>query len=133
VEEAKESILICRELGIKVKMCLILGLPGEPPDILDKTFRFLEEVRPDYANVSGFCPAPGSPIFDNRAKFGINRIDTDWKKHAHLMMRFSNEEHFGLPFDYEETGPWGRTFSNAAIINNIKTVQMFLRENGMSY
>jgi radical SAM superfamily enzyme YgiQ (UPF0313 family) len=133
VEEAKRSISLCRELGIKVKMCLILGLPGEPVDILDRTLRFIEEVHPDYVNVSGFCPLPGSTIFANRAKFGIKNIDDDWKRHAHLMMRFSNEEHFGLPFSYEETTPWGTGLNNTAIIDNIKTVQVFLRENGMSY
>ena len=133
VEEARRSILLCRELGIKVKMCLILGLPGEPADILDRTLGFIGEVRPDYVNVSGFCPLPGSTIFANRAKFGIRSIDSDWKRHAHLMMRFSNEEHFGVPFNYEETTPWGKGFSKTAIINNIKMVQAFLRENGMSY
>jgi radical SAM superfamily enzyme YgiQ (UPF0313 family) len=133
VEEARRSILLCRELGIKVKMCLILGLPGEPDDILDRTLRFISEVRPDYVNVSGFCPVPGSTIFANRAEFGIRNIDSDWKRHAHLMMRFSNEEEFGVPFDYEETTPWGRGFSKTAIINNIQKVQAFLRGNGMSY
>jgi anaerobic magnesium-protoporphyrin IX monomethyl ester cyclase len=133
VEEAKQSISLCRELGIRVKMCLILGLPGEPEDIVDRTLRFISEVHPDYVNVSGFCPLPGSTIFADRAKFGIRNIDSDWNRHAHLMMRFSNEEHFGVPFNYEETTPWGKGFSKTAIINNIKMVQAFLRENGMSY
>jgi radical SAM superfamily enzyme YgiQ (UPF0313 family) len=133
VEEARQTIAICRELDIKVKMCLIFGLPGEPADILDQTLRFIEEVQPDYVNVSGFCPLPGSPIFYDRARFGIKEIDPDWNRHAHLMMRFSNEEHFGLPFSYEDKTPWGTSFSNAAIMRNIKTIQVFLRENGRCY
>lgn len=133
VEEAKQSIALCRELNIKVKMCLIFGLPGEPEDILDQTLRFIEETQPDYVNVSGFCPVPGSHIFYNRARFGIKEIDPDWNRHAHLMMRFSDEEHFGLPFSYEEKTPWGTSFSGGDIMQNIKTIQVFLRENGRCY
>jgi radical SAM superfamily enzyme YgiQ (UPF0313 family) len=133
VEEARQSIAHCRELDIKVKMCLIFGLPGEPADILEQTLRFIEEAQPDYVNVSGFCPVPGSPIFYDQARFGIKEIDSDWNRHAHLMMRFSNEEHFGLPFRYEDKTPWGTSFSNGAIMQNIKTVQVFLRENGRCY
>lgn len=133
VEDAKGMIIFCKKLGIKIKMCLILGLPGEPPDILDKTIRFIEDTQPDYVNVSGFCPMPGSVIFHNKGEFGIKYINDNWSKHAHLMMRYSDEEHFGLPFEYEANNKWGKTLSNSEITSNIKRLQSYLRNNGMSY
>ena len=136
VGQAGNFLLACREVGIKTKMCLILGLPGEPADIVEKTIRFIEEFRPDYVNVSGFCPVPGSIIFDNPGYYGIKYIDTDWSRHAHLLCRFSDEEdeeYFGLPFEYDEDTQWGKAFSRNEIIENIKQVQHYLQERLMAY
>jgi len=133
IQQVREFFEICREVGIKTKMCLILGLPGEPPDIVDITRAFIEQVRPDYVNISGFCPVPGSDIFNNRQNYGIKYIDEDWGKHAHLVFRFSDEEHFGLPFEYEQTSQWGKTFSRSEIINNIRELQHYLQQYCMSY
>ncbi|MBU1862103.1 MAG: B12-binding domain-containing radical SAM protein [Candidatus Omnitrophica bacterium] len=133
VQQARSFIDTCKSVGIKVKMCLILGLPGEPLNIVESTRKFIDEVQPDYVNISGFCPMPGSAIFKNSTQYGIKYIDNDWRKHAHLLYRFSDEEHFGLPFEYEETTRWGKAFSRADIINNIKELQHYLQEHQMVY
>lgn len=133
LDDVRAFIATCREVGIKVKMCLIFGLPGEPPDILEKTHAFLEEVRPDYVSLSGFCPVPGSPIHRNPAAYGVKSIDRDWSKHAHLLYRFSNEEEVGLPFEYEKETPWGPSFSREQIKRNMTELQGYLRSRGMSY
>lgn len=122
-----------KDLGIKIKVCLILGLPGEPDDIVDKTIKFLEEVDPDYASVSGFDPVPGSPIARQPEKFGIEWIDEDLSKHAHLLFRFADEEEVGLPFRYAPVGPWGKTFSREQIKDNIKVVQHWLKDRNKVY
>ncbi len=133
VREAREFISWCKVLGIKVKMCLIIGLPGEPPDIVPLTKSLINETRPDYVNISGFCPVPGSSIFDNYEEYGIKYIDNDWSKHAHLLFRFSDEEHFGLPFEYRDEWRWGKNFSRTEIMNNIKEIQHYCQELGMCY
>ncbi len=133
VKQARDFIALCKSLNIKVKMCLILGLPGEPQDIVDMTKTFIDDTKPDYVNVSGFCPVPGSDIFQNFRRYGIKSIDKDWNRHAHLLFRFSDEEDFGLPFEYEKTGEWGANFSRSQIIHNIKEIQHYLRENRLCY
>ena len=122
-----------KELGIKTKICLILGLPGESRNIVEKTLEFLEEVNPDYASVSGFCPVPGSPIANNPEKYGIEFIDNDLSKHAHLIYRYATEEEVGLPFRYKEYGPWGKTFTRNEIVENIKIVQGWLNKKSKTY
>lgn len=122
-----------RDLGIKVKVCLILGLPGEPENIVEKTIEFLEEVDPDFASVSGFCPVPGSPIARNPEAFGIEYIDEDLSKHAHLLYRFADDEEVGLPFRYAKEGPWGPAFTREQIASNIMDVQHWLGERGKTY
>lgn len=133
LSQVKPFIAHCHEFGIKIKMCLILGLPGEPPDIVERTITLVEDVKPDFVNVSGFCPVPGSAIASHPEQFGIGKIETDWRRYAHLMFRFEDEEHFGLPFEYCQEAPWGRSFSKQEIIANIKTIQHYLRERKMVY
>jgi radical SAM superfamily enzyme YgiQ (UPF0313 family) len=129
----REFIDNSRKVGIKVKICLILGLPGEPSDIVDKTIKFLDDSNPDFASVSGFLPVPGSPIQRNYKNYDIKKIDTDWNKYGHLLNRFSNEEDVGLPFEYHENTRWGKSFSRKEITENINKVQNWLRDRNMIY
>ena len=133
IENNKRYIELLKKYGIRVKICLIFGLPGESPEVLDRTIHFLEEVKPDYVAVSGFDPVPGSPFFRDAAQYGIKSIDRDLSKHAHLLFRFGDEEEVGLPFEYEAETPWGKSLPRAEIISNIKSVQEYLRRHGMSY
>ncbi len=129
----KTFIENAKKYGIKIKMCLIFGLPGEPRNIVEKTINFIDEHKPDYVSLSGFCPFPGSPIYNSPEKYGIKKIDKNWDNHAHLLYRFSNEEIVGIPFEYEENAEWGKTFTKKEIVQNIVDVQRWLEQNQMTY
>lgn len=129
----REFIDNAKKIGIKIKLCLILGLPGEPKDIVSKTIKFLEDTEPEFVSVSGFLPVPGSPIQKNYKKYGIKYIDNDWNKYGHLMHRFSDEEEIGLPFEYEEDTEWGKSFTKKEISNNIVDLQNWCRSKSMLY
>ena len=129
----KDFIENCKKLNLKVKICLILGLPGEPKNIVEKTIKFLEETKPEFVSVSGFLPVPGSPIAKNPNKYGISRIDNDWSKYGHLLFRFSDEEDVGLPFQYNPNGPFEYNQTQNEIKNNLTNLQNWLKERGMTY
>jgi hypothetical protein len=122
-----------KKAGIKVKVCLIFGLPGEPRDIVEKTIKFLGDIKPDYVSLSGFCPLPGSPIYKNPELYSIKKIDNDWSKHAHLLYRFSDEEEVGIPFEYKENATWGKAFTRNEIKDNIIQTQRWLESKKMVY
>jgi len=132
-KQIRHFIEQCKRVGIKIKMCLIFGLPGEPLDIVEKTMAFIEETEPDYIGLSGFCPVPGSPIFKNPTEYGIRYIDQDWSRHAHLLYRFGEQEEVGLPFEYEKENRWRKTFTREQIQQNIKLTQKWLNERAMVY
>lgn len=133
LDTAKRYIEYCKKYGIKVKLCLIIGLPGEGADVAEKTIRFLDEVQPDYLAVSGFDPLPGSIFFRDRQKYGIKHIDDDLTKHSHLVFRYGDDEEVGLPFEYEEDAPWGKGLTRQQIIENLKIVQQYAREKQLNY
>ena len=134
IDDIKEAIRFSKSKGIKVKVCLIFGLPGEPPDILDITRKFLDETEPDYVNLSTFCPYPGSDIANRPDYYGIKFIDDDWGKHAHHLYRYSDEEDVeGLPFEYEPVNRWGKTFTRAEILRNVREIQHYVKDRAMTY
>ena len=101
----------------------------------DKLFgqKFLDDIKPDYVSLSGFCPLPGSPIYKNPELYSIKKIDNDWSKHAHLLYRFSDEEEVGIPFEYKENATWGKAFTRNEIKDNIIQTQRWLESKKMVY
>ncbi len=133
IDDNRRYIELLKKYGIKVKVCLIFGLPGESAKVVDRTITFLEDIEPDFVAVSGFDPVPGSPFYRDAARYGIKSIDDDLSKHAHLLFRFGDREDVGLPFEYEKNAPWGQALSRNQIIDNIRAVQSYLRDRNMSY
>ena len=133
VDANRRFIEMLKKHGIKVKVCLIFGLPGETNQVVEKTIRFLEEVKPDYVALSGLDVVPGSVFHEHAKSLGIKSIESDLSKHAHLMFRFGDDEEVGLPFEYEKVTPWGPSLSRKEIANNIRQVQQYLRDHGMIY
>ncbi|MEZ5666623.1 MAG: radical SAM protein [Alphaproteobacteria bacterium] len=133
IDANKRYIELLKKHGIKVKVCLIFGLPGESRHVVERTVRFLEEVQPDFVSLSGFDPVPGSPFHTEPEKYGIRWIDQSLEHHAHLIYRYGDDEEVGLPFEYEPDGPFGPALSRREILDNIRTVQGYLRDHNMIY
>lgn len=66
------AIRLLREVGIKSKAFLIVGLPGETETTVNQTIKWIEEAQPDDISVSIFQPLPGSDIYKNPEKWGIH-------------------------------------------------------------
>ena len=133
VSKNRKFIETVKKHGIRVKICLVFGLPGETKNVLEKTIQYIEEVQPDFVSVSGFDPIPGSYFYKNPKEFGIKSIDPDLSKHAHLLFRFGNNEEVGLPFEFHEQAPWGPSLTREDISNNIRSLQRYLGERNMVY
>jgi len=131
--EAKAYIGHLREVGIGVRLNLILGLPGEPDDILQQTIDFVDEVGPSSVLLCLFCPVPGSEIFQNPEKFGIHIDSLDWEKYRWVFSRFSEDELPDFVYHYLETTPWGKGRNNERNYNNYMQCQAMLRERGLVF
>ncbi|HNW36229.1 MAG TPA: radical SAM protein, partial [Candidatus Ozemobacteraceae bacterium] len=76
LETAEQVIAMTRELGIKVHLTLVLGLPGETEQTIKKTWRFVKRVKADYMQFSLSTPYPGTELYEQAAKKGwIEAID----------------------------------------------------------
>jgi anaerobic magnesium-protoporphyrin IX monomethyl ester cyclase len=69
----------CRELGIRFKASVVLGLPGETRETMEETRRWLLENRPDRVDLNTYIPYPGSPITD-AVEQGLDTYDVHWDR-----------------------------------------------------
>ena len=69
VEETKAA-------GIRVKLYFMLGLPGDTEKTMQETKDFSKELEPDEAGFYILTPYPGSDLWDDPKKYGIE-IDYD--------------------------------------------------------
>lgn len=77
VSEGKAAIRLAKTQEIAVRCFLMVGLPFQTNDSINKTIDFLYETQPDEISVNIFVPFPGSPIYDNPKKWGISFINND--------------------------------------------------------
>ena len=61
VEQNAAAIQLSREAGIRSMANIIVGLPGETTDDVDKTDAFLTKNRPDAIRINSFVSFPGAP------------------------------------------------------------------------
>jgi len=69
----RTAIKMLKDNGMAVKGFFILGLPGESPETLEETRRFLSDVKLDDVDIKIYQPYPGTPIWRDR-----ERYDIDW-------------------------------------------------------
>lgn len=115
VEDARRTIRLLKTAGIEARIYLIIGLPGEPDDIVEKTWTFLQETEPDLVYLSLFTVRPGTEVFNHPENFGIEYVNTDWEKTMH---QHSSKERPELTLRYKELTPWGRSITSKKIVDN---------------
>lgn len=70
----RKGVKMVKNAGIEVRGSFILGLPGETPEMGQKTIDFAIELDPDYAQFSIATPFPGTELWDTADQWGtINK------------------------------------------------------------
>ncbi len=129
IERSKQSISLLKENGIETRLYMILGLPGEPENIVEETWNFIKDTNPEAVYLSLLTVRPGTEIDRNPKKFGIKPLKVDWSRTMHMFSRYGGEIPT-LTFEYEPQTPWGRAPSNQKIIENYLELQQRIKENG---
>lgn len=133
-DEAKKYLSNLKEEGIERRLLLITGLPGEPQDMVPRTIEFIEETEPSSVLLSLLCPIPGSEMFRNPDKFGMEIDKTmPYDRYFSVFGRFDENEEPTLAFRYKKDTPFGKPFNNEQIISNYKELQEYLRKNNLNF
>lgn len=71
VEQAREAVLLCNRKGLKTRLSIIIGLPGDFGDLSGRTIEFLEETGPNGVDLNSLIVFPGCRMFSNPKHYGI--------------------------------------------------------------
>ncbi|PTN38123.1 radical SAM protein [Desulfonatronum sp. SC1] len=78
LEQLAERVRLIKKAGIRVKGLLMIGLPGETEESVEKTRRFLFSLPVDDFNLTKFTPFPGAPAYATIRDHG--EFDEDWNR-----------------------------------------------------
>jgi len=71
IKQDADFIKNCKAIGLRVKAYLIIGLPSESLESVNKIKDWLRETKPDHFDISIFTPYPGSDIYENKQNYDI--------------------------------------------------------------
>jgi len=71
IEQDTAALQWCKDLGIKFKASLILGLPGETRESMERTREWILINRPDRVDVNTLIPFPGTPITSHPRDYDV--------------------------------------------------------------
>ena len=70
IKQAKDAIKWTHKAGIETRCSFMLALPGESPEMGQKTIDFAIDLDVDYAQFFATNPLPGTPLYENSQKLG---------------------------------------------------------------
>ncbi len=74
-EQIENAFISTNRHGIKTKMLLMIGNPGECDESVNDTKRMIEKVKPDFSSISNTMVFPGTQLYDLALKEGLLNDD----------------------------------------------------------
>jgi len=89
VEQNKAAIKMAKKAGLFVAVSVMVGYPGETPEMLKQTIDLVRNTEPDDAYICVATPYPGTELRNLIEKMGWN-ISNDWKRYDTTAPVFDN-------------------------------------------
>ena len=89
VEQNKAAIKMAKKAGLFVAVSVMVGYPGETPEMLKQTIDLVRNTEPDDAYICVATPYPGTELRNLIEKTGWN-ISNDWKRYDTTAPVFDN-------------------------------------------
>ncbi len=77
LSRVKRAVKACKQLGIRIHLTFMFGLPGETPETARKTIDLALELSPDTVQFSLATPFPGSAFYEKLERSGY-LVSKDW-------------------------------------------------------
>jgi len=75
-DQIEKAFRLTHQIGVKTKMLLMIGNPGESDKSVDDTVRMIEMVEPDFVSVSETMVFPGTALYELARSKGL--VDDDY-------------------------------------------------------
>jgi anaerobic magnesium-protoporphyrin IX monomethyl ester cyclase len=71
VEDAKPAMDLCRLVGLKSSIYILMGFPWDTRESIKRNMRFAREIDPDYLEIFYVYPFPGSRLTEIAVEAGV--------------------------------------------------------------
>ena len=82
VDIHRNAVETIKNNDIKVKVCLMVGLPKETWKTIEANMFFFSQTKPDKWILNMFQPFPGCDIWSNPKKYGIALLTNNFARHG---------------------------------------------------
>ncbi len=89
----KDAVQVIQKWGMKAKVYIITGLPGETKESIEATKKFVLDLKPDKWICLLFTPYPGTPIYMNPDMYGVEIIH---KRFREYVQSYPSKSHVNL-------------------------------------
>jgi radical SAM superfamily enzyme YgiQ (UPF0313 family) len=89
----KDAVQVIQKWGMKAKVYIITGLPGETDKSIEATKKFVLDLKPDKWICLLFTPYPGTPIYMNPDLYGVEIIH---KRFREYVQSYPSKSHVNL-------------------------------------
>jgi anaerobic magnesium-protoporphyrin IX monomethyl ester cyclase len=79
LDDNTRCVEIAKKYNLKVKALMSAGHPGESPESIENTKKWLLDVRPEEFDLTVISPYPGSPVYDDAVLEGDHYVYRDSK------------------------------------------------------
>jgi anaerobic magnesium-protoporphyrin IX monomethyl ester cyclase len=122
-----EAIKMIQKAGMKAKIYIITGLPGETEESIDAIKRFVIDLKPDKYIVSLFTPYPGTPIFNNPEFYKAEILHKKWREYdgdwpAVSVVNIDGVTHDVFEKRFEDLTVWLRTHDKESFTKGLSDV-----------
>jgi anaerobic magnesium-protoporphyrin IX monomethyl ester cyclase len=89
VEQNERAIKITKEVGIGAAISVVVGYPGETPEMLKQTVDFMKKTKPDYVYMCQAIPYPGTEMAEQLENLGWP-MDPEWNHYDEVTPIFKS-------------------------------------------
>ena len=90
-----------RKAGLKTRIFLMIGLPGQDTHTAQTMIDYIERTQPDAVDVSTFVPFPGSDIYNNPMKYGFKMKDHSFSDYVFTVGLYKDELEKDFIYDHD--------------------------------
>jgi radical SAM superfamily enzyme YgiQ (UPF0313 family) len=81
LDQIRKAFRLTKAAGLRSFAYMMLGVPGETPEEMERSIAFVRELQPDHVNYSICMPLPGSPFYAAALREGVIPSDF-WLEYA---------------------------------------------------
>jgi radical SAM superfamily enzyme YgiQ (UPF0313 family) len=83
IDKIRQAFKLARKNDIRTIASVVLGMPGDTKESIDRTIKFVRELNPSYAVFSLATPYPGTRFYKEAVQGNMIKVK-DWSKYTLL-------------------------------------------------